>query len=151
MTLWLTFSSPDQIARVSYYQCVASLQYLAPLLLCLFLVLVHKSTGQYRWIPGALQPNSTTLLPTLSSQSQSIPINETETNRTILSDPLNLTAAVGQQEIEDTAKLALTLLRDVFNPIVLRALTGFLLWWSCTVWFSTSVVGFVYHSQFSSN
>lgn len=48
----------------------------------------------------------------------------------------------------ETAKLTLSLLRDVFNPIVLRGVTGFLLWWTVTVWFSSAAIGFVYYSYF---
>lgn len=48
----------------------------------------------------------------------------------------------------EQAQLTLALLRDVFNPVVLRGITGFLLWWTVTVWFSSAAIGFVYYSYF---
>ena len=46
-------------------------------------------------------------------------------------------------------QMTIALLKDVFNPIVLRGLMGFMVWWLCSVWFTTSTIGFVYHSYFS--
>jgi PREDICTED: similar to CG7638 CG7638-PA len=46
-------------------------------------------------------------------------------------------------------KFNISELRTIFNPIVLRGLLGFINWWLVTVWFSTSTIGFVYHSYFS--
>jgi len=46
-------------------------------------------------------------------------------------------------------EFTIAMLKNVFNPIVLRGLTGFMVWWLCSVWFTTSTVGFVYHSYFS--
>ena len=46
-------------------------------------------------------------------------------------------------------QMTIALLKDVFNPIVLRGLMGFMVWWLCSVWFTTSTIGFIYHSYFS--
>ena len=42
------------IARVFYYLCVVSLQYLAPVLLLLFMTFLYKSHGKLRWDAGRL-------------------------------------------------------------------------------------------------
>ncbi|KAI2810271.1 hypothetical protein BLOT_001430, partial [Blomia tropicalis] len=164
------------IARVSYYLCVASLQFFGPILLCLFLTLLTKSTGNYRWTGSWLnQTNcSNDMCPvpdlnTLSSQSFLVnnEINETISNdefinQTIIEDSLdlinagnasNFTAdlnATGEQvqTEQDIAKISLSLLKDVFNPLVFRGVIGFLLWWTVATWFSTQAIGFMYHSYF---
>jgi hypothetical protein len=46
-------------------------------------------------------------------------------------------------------EFTIAMLKNVFNPIVLRGLTGFMVWWLCSVWFTTSTIGFIYHSYFS--
>lgn len=58
----------------------------------------------------------------------------------------NLTS---QATTEISSEFSLALLREIFNPIVFRGLLGFMVWWLCSAWFTTSVVGFVYHSYFS--
>ncbi|XP_054162703.1 transmembrane protein 161B-like [Oppia nitens] len=105
------------IARVFHYLCVVTLQYISPLFICLFMVLMMKTLGNYSW--------SSYLLPII--QMDEIPVNLDETT--------------GPQ-------LTLALLRNVFNPIVLRGLMGFMVWWLCSVWFVTSSIGLLYHSYF---
>lgn len=108
-------------------------------------------------------------LNTLSSQSFLVnnEINETISNdefinQTIIEDSLdlinagnasNFTAdlnATGEQvqTEQDIAKISLSLLKDVFNPLVFRGVIGFLLWWTVATWFSTQAIGFMYHSYF---
>lgn len=38
-----------KIAAVFYYLCVVTLQYLAPIIMCLILSLMYKSLGDYTW------------------------------------------------------------------------------------------------------
>lgn len=123
------------IARVGHYLSVASLQYLTPLLLCLFITLLTKSTGDYKWT-GSLWLSNQTI------------INNNETITSHLNSTTNITNENDDRTAEDVAKLALTMFRDVFNPIVLRGFMGFILWWTCSCWFFTSVVGFVYNTYF---
>lgn len=40
-------------------------------------------------------------------------------------------------------------LRSVFTPILFRGILGYITWWTCTVWFVTSIIGFTYHSYFT--
>lgn len=40
-------------------------------------------------------------------------------------------------------------LRAVFNPVFFRGVLGYMSWWLSVVWFSTSVIGFIYHSYFT--
>lgn len=40
-------------------------------------------------------------------------------------------------------------LRSIFTPVLFRGLLGFATWWLTSVWFLTSVIGFVYHTYCS--
>ena len=40
-------------------------------------------------------------------------------------------------------------LKAVFTPVLFRGLLGFATWWITSVWFITSIIGFVYHSYYS--
>lgn len=41
--------SKFQIAAVFYYLCVVTLQYVAPLIMCLYFSLMYKTLGGYTW------------------------------------------------------------------------------------------------------
>ncbi|KAF7491376.1 Transmembrane protein, partial [Sarcoptes scabiei] len=131
------------IARVGHYLNVVSLQYLSPLLLCLFMTLITKSTGNYKWMEPLI-PNISNIgnLEINSPYETMNRASNDSSNSSIFQDSIN------EKRPRDVAKLTLTMLWDVFNPIVLRAINGFLLWWSCMVWFTTSVVGFLYNTYF---
>ncbi|RWS28401.1 transmembrane protein 161B-like protein [Leptotrombidium deliense] len=103
------------IAQVFYYLCVVSLQYVGPVLMCLFSTLLMKTLGEYSWITFITGEQSEPFVPTITSSD------------------FNLQS-----------------LKAIFNPILFRGVLGFMTWWMVTVWFATSVVGFVYHSYFSS-
>lgn len=38
-----------KIASIFYYLCVVTLQYVAPIILCLYVALMYKTLGGYRW------------------------------------------------------------------------------------------------------
>ena len=40
-------------------------------------------------------------------------------------------------------------LKSVFTPILFRGILGYITWWTSTVWFVTSIIGFTYHSYFT--
>lgn len=44
--LYLNYS---QIASIFYYLCVVTLQYIAPILMCLYFALMYKTLGGYNW------------------------------------------------------------------------------------------------------
>ncbi|RWS11469.1 transmembrane protein 161B-like protein, partial [Dinothrombium tinctorium] len=103
------------IAQVFYYLCVVSLQYIGPILMCLFTTLLMKTLGDYSWFTSSAQ----------------------------------LSAAKPSLNVERSAEFNLQALKAIFNPVLFRGLLGFMTWWMATVWFATSLVGFVYHSYFS--
>lgn len=116
------------IARVHYYLPIAALQYLTPIFLCLFMLLLAKSTGGYHWLP--LASDGTSPLPS--------------------SSPTNHSSLIDSSATVAEAREILEMFYAIFNVTVLRGLFGFMLWWCCTVWFSTSSLGYIYHNYFDS-
>lgn len=124
-----------KISSIFYYLCVVTLQYVAPILMCLFLALMYKTLGGFEWTA----PFRTT-----------IGGNSTE-------ECLEPLAVVPQAEPLDTASIldaAKTLqlswqnVKNIFTTDVYRGIFGFATWWSCFLWFAASSLGMVYQSYF---
>ncbi|GIY69626.1 transmembrane protein 161B [Caerostris extrusa] len=116
------------VARVFYYLCVVTLQYLTPLMLCLFCTLLLKTLGDYKW---------------------SSYINVAESME-IANATAKMSLPVSSDILESSQQISLTLLslKKVFTPILYRGILGFMTWWLCAVWFSTSAIGLVYYSYY---
>ncbi|KDR24097.1 transmembrane protein 161B [Zootermopsis nevadensis] len=122
-----------KIAAVFYYLCVVTLQFVAPLILCLYLTFMYKTLGNYSWSGLFVSPVAEECF---ESPSQFMP----------------LPSLSGEQSIQQSAKqftLALDSLKQVFTTDVFRGLFGFATWWCCFAWFATSSLGMVYQSYFS--
>lgn len=122
-----------KISAVFYYLCVVALQYVAPLIMCLYLTFMYKSLGSYSWSGLFFSPTADedTVLP-----AQFVP----------------LPSLTGEESIQKSAQqftLALDSLKQVFTTDVFRGLFGFATWWCCFALFSTSSLGMVYQSYFS--
>lgn len=115
------------VARVYYYLCVVALQYVTPLVLCLFTTLLLKTLGDYTWgsyfweYASAAVSNSTASAPVL---------------------------LISGDILESSQNISLTLasLKKVFTPVLYRGVLGFMTWWLCAVWFATSAIGLVYYT-----
>jgi len=132
------------VVRVYYYLCVVALQYLAPLVILLFAVLMLKTLGDvsalrvmgYRVVSSAsavTSPASTMVNVYGSEQSAAAP------SQFYVSDISS--AAVHFSQI-------LTSLRQIFVPSCFRCLLSFTTWWLCSTWFLTSSFGLIYYSYF---
>ncbi|XP_076252942.1 transmembrane protein 161-like emei [Rhynchophorus ferrugineus] len=119
-----------KIAAVFYYLCVVTLQYLAPLILCLYLTLMYKTLGEYQWFWL---------------------IRSDASNGTSVNDELNVTVKESMTGQDPTEDLYLTLdsLKSIFGVKVFRGVFGFATWWSCFTYFATTSVGLIYQSYFS--
>lgn len=71
------FFLPDQIASIFYYLCVVTLQYVAPILMCLYFALMYKTLGGYNW--SDLFANSTIATVNANITPTSVPMNEATT------------------------------------------------------------------------
>lgn len=50
-----------QIAAVFYYLCVATLQYVSPIIICLYLTIMYKTLGGYSWNGSHVTSNTQSL------------------------------------------------------------------------------------------
>uniref|UniRef100_A0A182Q103 Transmembrane protein 161B n=1 Tax=Anopheles farauti TaxID=69004 RepID=A0A182Q103_9DIPT len=151
-----------KISSIFYYLCVVTLQYVAPILMCLFFALMYKSLGEYTW-SGVMK--------------QSLPLDEcsadVEYEKSVLATIASERVAVDAREFQDitpeggenvigtdaddhniltTAQsfhMSLQSLKSVFTKDVYRGLFGFATWWSCFIWFAASSLGMVYQSYFT--
>uniref|UniRef100_A0A8W7P3N5 Transmembrane protein 161B n=1 Tax=Anopheles coluzzii TaxID=1518534 RepID=A0A8W7P3N5_ANOCL len=150
-----------KISSIFYYLCVVTLQYVAPILMCLFFALMYKTLGEYTW-RGVLK--------------ESLPLDECSADleyeramlATVASEPGAAVDALdfqditpegeGEQQVpvEDNIlttaqsfQLSLQSLKSVFTKDVYRGLFGFATWWSCFIWFAASSLGMVYQSYFT--
>ncbi|XKL60445.1 hypothetical protein PGB90_007502 [Kerria lacca] len=115
-----------KIASVFYYMCVVALQYVIPLVMCLFFSFMYKTFGCYTWTElfvGSTTNNQTT------SKFENIQ---------------NVT--VGEQE--QFQKFVFGSLSQIFTKEVYRGVLGFATWWTCFTWFISSSVGLLYHISF---
>ena len=130
------------VARVFYYLCVISLQYIAPVILLMSCTFMLKTLSGFSWsslicyeVPSLVSLQNITAFssaPTADEGSGAV----TSSTDTIL----------------DTASqfsVALASLRQVFTPICFKGVLSFLCWWICTCWFTTSAFGMVYYSYFT--
>ncbi|XP_052872953.1 transmembrane protein 161B [Anopheles cruzii] len=146
-----------KVSSIFYYLCVVTLQYVAPILMCLFFALMYKTLGDYTW--GGLLKQSIQLdecsadleyeksvLAALASDSKAVG----ETNEFVAVAPESDQEV--EQNIFNTAQsfhLSLQNLKSVFTKDVYRGLFGFATWWSCFIWFAASSLGMVYQSYFT--
>lgn len=124
-----------KVARVFYYLCVVALQYVSPLLVCCFFTFLLKTLGGYSWFSyfnnvcyeSDVQPKLASVTSAQFSETDSI-------------------LAASQH-----FSLAFANVRKVFTPVLYRGILNFLTWWLCSVWFTTSTIGLIYHSYFASH
>jgi len=124
------------VVRVYYYLCVVALQYLAPLVILMFTVLMLKTLGNV-------------------SVLRVIGYNVTmPSGPGVRSGDLPVSAAVPHSYFQDVYSTALqfsqvlTSLRQIFVPSFFRCLLSFASWWLCSTWFLTSSFGLIYYSYF---
>ena len=130
-----------KITSIFYYLCVVTLQYAAPIIMCLFLSFMYKTLGGYSW-------TWTSNIATVTEQSA------------VINDQIVPTTESPFQEEESTSEasiiqvaqnfhLSLQNLKSVFTQDVYRGLLGFATWWSCFVWFASSSLGMFYQTYFT--
>lgn len=130
MLIFLT----QKISSIFYYLCVVVLQYTAPILLCLFLSFIYKSLGEYSlfktWTP----------LNESSDACNFDSINEVDVDEPLVS---SIGRSVGNLHT------SLSCLKEVFSTEVYRGIFGFITWWTCFIWFSSTSLGMLYQTYFT--
>ena len=123
------------VARVFYYLCMVAIQYIAPVLILLFLTFLLKTMGNFSWV-GFLGESFAEHF----AGYQKVAVR----NSTV--ELKNNTAA---SILETAAEFSVTLgdLRSVFSPLWYKGLFTFLMWWVCAAWFTTTSLGVMYYSN----
>lgn len=118
-----------------YYGVVAS-QYVVPLFIILFLVLLLKTLGDYTWCGNIESCNQ--LVNMVSNYTSSFRIHSAQSTSTSVlksfeSSNFNMT-------------LSHNALNKIFSPLVLRSLLGYFTFWTTTIWFTISSFGLIYYN-----
>lgn len=122
-----------KIAAVFYYLCVVTIQYLAPLIMCLYMGIMYKTLGEYSWRGLYVEPADEECA---LGAPPSVVGDSSEAADSIVKSAENF-------------HMALDSLKSVFTVDVFRGLFGFGTWWCCFLYFGTTSVGLVYQSYFS--
>lgn len=141
------------VIRVFYYLCVVTLQYVAPMILILFISFLYKTLGGGTWIgesPVSIlqaQERGTCMAEEcgLHEDFQDSLVEEENVVETLLPGQNEETVEALQQQFS----LAWSSLKDVFTVEMFRGLLGFSTWWCCFVWFSSAAIGMGYQSYFT--
>ncbi|XP_060523973.1 transmembrane protein 161B isoform X2 [Cylas formicarius] len=128
-----------KIAAVFYYLCVVTLQYIAPIIICLFLTLMYKTLSEYQWNWLYSGVSGLEILDQNNSASSKLNI-----------DPFHLADNSGTiSESVEVFHLKLESLKAIFTASIFKGLLGFATWWCCFLYFATTSVGLIYQSYFS--
>ena len=122
------------VARVFYYLCMVAIQYLAPILLLLFLTFLLKTMGNYSWSVVLGDTVADMFAGHQSTSSHGSAVSNNGTAASILETAAHFSVTLGD-------------LRAVFTPVWYRGLLSFLLWWVCTAWFTSTSLGVMYYSS----
>ncbi|KAM7357524.1 transmembrane protein 161-like emei [Cochliomyia hominivorax] len=143
------FEYQKKISSIFYYLCVVTLQFVAPLILCLYLTLMYKSLGGFSWTgiftesvlqhecSAELEPTPLTSVEDfIEGSGMSLIAEESENEFNILESAQNLQNSIMS-------------LKNVFTTEVYKGFLGFATWWSYFTLFATSSLGIVYQSYFN--
>ncbi|PZC85905.1 hypothetical protein B5X24_HaOG214270 [Helicoverpa armigera] len=115
-----------KIASVFYYLCVVALQYICPIIMCLYMALMYKTLGGYTWTG-------------LFYESEEV---------CAMSEKVEGVADAVDGEGIEQFQLAWENLKMVFTVDVYRGVFGFATWWCCFAWFLTTSLGLAYQTYF---
>lgn len=130
----------QKITSIFYYLCVVTLQYAAPILMCLFLSFMYKTLGGYSWSWASK----------LATDECSADLETSEmTTEAPLTDQDASSVDASLIQVAQNFHLSLQNLKQVFTDDVYRGIFGFATWWSCFVWFASSSFGMFYQTYFT--
>ncbi|XP_012941495.1 transmembrane protein 161B [Aplysia californica] len=123
------------VARVFYYLCVVAIQYIAPVILVLFLTFLLKTLGDFSWV-SLFGETAVQFFSVTPKKGMSLPNlgGENSTMGSIIQSASEFTSTLGE-------------MRGIFTPVWYRGIFNYLLWWVVTVWFSSTSFGVMYYSQ----
>ncbi|XP_020288967.1 transmembrane protein 161B isoform X2 [Pseudomyrmex gracilis] len=123
-----------KIAAVYYYLCVVAVQFIVPIIICLFFTFLYKTLGGFTWegiLGGTLEEECPA-----DELPQSLSSNNDNSDKTVV-------------QTAEEFQLALGSLKQIFTTDVYRGILGLATWWSCFALLATSAMGMFYQSYFS--
>lgn len=137
------------ISGIYNYVNVISIQYILPILMCLFSSIMLTTMGGHRWLPSMNSTQSANS--TLSEDS--IDLDGKSSENIYLMDPKNHSVI----EIVEPGNSTFSFLTDMidfsdvkkqFSAEVFRGIFGYATWWLHLSWFCTTTTGVIYHTYF---
>ncbi|XP_030373087.1 transmembrane protein 161B [Scaptodrosophila lebanonensis] len=128
-----------KISSIFYYLCVVTLQFAAPLILCLYLTLMYKSLGGFSW--AGIFKDSVVLQHECAADAA--PQSVVEAPGAVAEQEFNIL------ESAQSLQASFASLKNVFSTEVYKGFLGFATWWSYFTLFATSTLGIVYQSYFN--
>lgn len=129
-----------KISSIFYYLCVVTLQFAAPLILCLYLTLMYKSLGGFSW--AGIFKESVVLQHECAADSDLATMPDAAFDD-------NPEREFNILESAQSLQASITSLKNVFSTEVYKGFLGFATWWSYFTLFATSSLGIVYQSYFN--
>jgi len=142
------------VIRVFYYLCVVTLQYVAPMILIVYLSFLYKTLGLGSWDASAPVTGSgaagASVVSTEECSVDECPLDKG--SEEFVSD-IGIGEMLNQEEavdaIKDQFSLAWASFKHIFTPQVFKGLLGFSTWWCCFSWFLSAAIGIGYQTYFS--
>ncbi|KAH8322806.1 hypothetical protein KR059_006370, partial [Drosophila kikkawai] len=132
----------QKISSIFYYLCVVTLQFAAPLILCLYLTLMYKSLGGFSWA-GIFRESVVLQHECAAVDENPLAGASGEALTTNGQEDFNII------ESAQSLQASLSSLKNVFSTEVYKGFLGFATWWSYFTLFATSSLGIVYQSYFN--
>ena len=138
------------VAFIFYYLCVVTIQYVAPMVLLVFLALMYKTMGGGSW-SGLWTETTASELP-MEDES---PITRSQMD--LAAEKVGENFSLAWQSLKQVInksfyffeQLLISLIFKVFTTSVFRGLLGFSTWWCCLVWFTSSALGTFYQNYYT--
>ncbi|KAK3593876.1 hypothetical protein CHS0354_011481 [Potamilus streckersoni] len=127
------------VARIFFYSCMITLQYITPVLLLTLLMMLYKTLGDFSWVALFGEPAEKFVESLLGPQAD---VAATVTEPAIANSTTDSIVAKATE-----FSLAFMNLRQVFTPLWYRGLLSFLLWWTSASWFTSMAFGVYYYSR----
>lgn len=153
------------ISSIYNFTNVVAVQYILPILMCLFTAFMYTTMGGYSWIPFSDQTThvNNTIINDYDLQYEdyndatgnisTLAIEEIDQiEDALMESNMTLGKSPSEDVYENTAAILSMIdmaeIKKIFSPQVFRGIFGFATWWFHFTWFCTSTIGFVYHTYF---
>lgn len=139
------------VSAIFNYVNIVVIQYILPILMCLFTAMIYKTLGGHSWLPtfaGKTEAFNETISITnatnvfLAPDIDSFSIS----HRNISGSNLSESSATMVESVATMVNL--NDFKKIFTPELFKGILGFATWWFHFSWFCSSTTGLIYHTYF---